>query len=278
MDVIQTSNRQVDKFGAGRHGFQAGVPGVSLATALSPTWCDGVQQELINVLVEGGLAPSSAVLTQVRDSLRRLFGGNVRTVTSGAGNLSADDAGDVYVDASGGAVTLNLPATDAANARPMPFRFFRTDASANAVTINRAGVNTIFNGVSGATSLSLRSSEELHLRSNGGNGAAGVWRVVNGAFARSLAGNGWQMLPSGLIIQWGSLSMAQATTSTTSDVTLPLAFPNAFFTAFAGGNNIPFSVSATPFVFAAMLNLSTIRLQHYYTASGVNVSWLAIGR
>lgn len=224
MDVIQTSNRQVDKFGAGRHGFQAGVPGVSLATALSPTWCDGVQQELINLLVEGGLVPSSAVLTQVRDAIRRLFGGNVRTVTTGAFNLSADDAGDVYVDASAGAVTLTLPATDAANARPLPFRFFRTDTSANAVTINRAGANTIFNGASGATSLSLRVSEELHLRSNGGNGAAGVWRVVNGAFARSFSINGWQRLPSGLMLQWGTMAFIA---SSTVNVTFPVAFGSA---------------------------------------------------
>ena len=139
MDVIQSSNRQIDKFGSGLHGFQAGVPGVSLATALQPGWCDGVQQELINILRDGGLVPSAATLTQVRDAIRRMYGGNVRSIAAGTTNLTADDAGDVYVDASGGAVTINLPATDAANARPLPLRFFRTDTSANAVTINRAG-------------------------------------------------------------------------------------------------------------------------------------------
>ncbi|MFN9280889.1 MAG: gp53-like domain-containing protein [Betaproteobacteria bacterium] len=265
MDVIQSSNRQIDKFGSGLHGFQAGVPGVSLATALQPGWCDGVQQELINTLRDGGLVPSAATLTQVRDAIRRMYGGNVRSIAAGTTNLTADDAGDVYVDASGGAVTINLPATDAANARPLPLRFFRTDTSANAVTINRAGSNTIFNGASGGTSISLRVSEELHLRGNGAAGASGVWRMVNGAFARSLAANGWQRLPSGLFMQWGTGTLSGGVAT----VTFPIAFPS---TAFA---NVAIPPTATSSI--TVTGSSSTSVSFASNASTGGFVWIALG-
>jgi hypothetical protein len=41
---------------------------------------------------------------------------------------------------------------------------------------------------------------------------------------QSLASNGYQKLPGGLILQWGSISMAFPSTTT---VTFPVAFPNA---------------------------------------------------
>jgi hypothetical protein len=272
MDVIQSSNRQVDKFGAGLHGFQAGVPGVSLATALQPGWCDGVQQELINMLRDGGLVPSAATLTQVRDAMRRMYGGNVRSIAAGTTNLTADDAGDVYVDASGGAVTINLPATDAANARPLPLRFFRTDTSGNAVTINRAGSNTIFNGASGATSQSLQATEELHLRSNGAVGASGVWRVVNGAFARSLGANGWQRLPSGLLMQWG---IQICNVGATTTVIFPVSFPSGNYQPVATCNS---GGSATAASFAAISRTSSSQMAiSLNTGTSLSVYWMAVG-
>ena len=71
MDFIQTANKQVDKFGVGKHGFSAGNPGGGvLATLLSNLWCDGVQQELINVIEAAGLAPSSATLNQLATAIQ----------------------------------------------------------------------------------------------------------------------------------------------------------------------------------------------------------------
>jgi microcystin-dependent protein len=75
MDVIQTTNKQVDKFGVGLHGFSAGNPGAGQpATYLSNGWCDGVQQELVNVILAGGGTLSGAALDQMYQALRNLFG------------------------------------------------------------------------------------------------------------------------------------------------------------------------------------------------------------
>jgi hypothetical protein len=70
---------------------------------------------------------------------------------------------------------------------------------------------------------------------------------AGGAFTQSLAANGWQRLPSGFIIQWGTFV-------NTATVTFPIAFPNACFQAvlahtFNGSSNMSgvISVSATSF-------------------------------
>jgi phage-related tail fiber protein len=66
MDFIQTSNKQTDKFGSGKHGFKPGNPGTGeLATFLSNEWCDTVQQEIVNVVEGAGLTPTVGVRNQM---------------------------------------------------------------------------------------------------------------------------------------------------------------------------------------------------------------------
>ncbi|MET3461297.1 hypothetical protein [Variovorax atrisoli] len=71
MDFIQTSNKQVDKFGPGKHGFSAGNPGLGvLATYLSNLWCDMLQQEIVNVVEAAGLTANPAVMTQLLQAIK----------------------------------------------------------------------------------------------------------------------------------------------------------------------------------------------------------------
>lgn len=64
--IIGTATREVDKFGAGVHGFTAGNPqsGVA-ATALSDDWCDGVQQEINSTIALYGEPLDNADRTQL---------------------------------------------------------------------------------------------------------------------------------------------------------------------------------------------------------------------
>lgn len=76
------------------------------------------------------------------------------------------------IDASGGAFTVNLPAAAAADMIGHTFVFKKTDASANVVTINRAGGDTI----DGLLSLTLSEQHAaIVLQSNG----VSSWRVVS---------------------------------------------------------------------------------------------------
>jgi hypothetical protein len=58
MKRIETPNREFDKFGPGKDGFRAGVPGVSDPTFLSADFCNGLQESVVRVIERGGMVPS----------------------------------------------------------------------------------------------------------------------------------------------------------------------------------------------------------------------------
>ena len=78
MQRISTSNRQLNKFGAGKDGWQNGNPATSTdATYGEAEWFDAVQEELANIIESMGIALNPATRTQVRDAIRLMVGGVV---------------------------------------------------------------------------------------------------------------------------------------------------------------------------------------------------------
>jgi hypothetical protein len=201
--------------------FTGGNPGAGQqATVPGFEWFNGVQEELIGMLVRAGVTPAQADLTQLRQSLDRLYGGGL-TVLSANSTLTVDNAGDILVSASGGARTITLPAANALGGRPIKMRFTKTDNTANIVTVARAGADTI----QGAASEVLRYQwDSLTLISDGVSG----WIVsAGGAGARNLADPGWVRLPGGIIIQWGKTGVvAPPESGIYATATFPIAFPN----------------------------------------------------
>lgn len=123
--------------------FAGGNPGLGQgATVPGYEWFNGVQEELMALILRGGLTASNADLAQVRKSLDRLFGGGLATYSANT-TLTVDDAGLVLVNASAGARTITLPAANAMGGRPIRFQIEKTDSTANTVTIARGGTDTI---------------------------------------------------------------------------------------------------------------------------------------
>lgn len=169
MKRIDTSTRVLDKFGAGKDGYTDGdVVGGIPATDLSAALFDNLQEELANIVEAAGIVLDGAVLTQVRQAVRRLFGGNVTTVNAANSPLvlTADNAGIVVLDATAGNISATLPLASALAA--MPFRFVRVDATANTATVNRAGADTI----DGETSFAVAASYDYRSIAAA---AAGTW-------------------------------------------------------------------------------------------------------
>lgn len=175
----------------------------------------------------------------------RNAGGNYAAATQlplgATSNITAQEAGG-YFQCQGG--TVNLPAS--AGMRPGSTFAFSTSA---ATSIVPNGADRILVGGVSNTSLALGTSDFAVLVLLG----TGAWEVISGSsssvlgsassFAASLAANGYQKLPSGLIIQWGSFNGAGSGATTT--VTFPIAFPNNRFTVSAIGaaaNNVMGSV------------------------------------
>lgn len=197
--------------------FTAGNPGLGQpATVPGFEWFNGVQEELIALITRGGITASSADLEQVRKSLDRLFGGAITTLSANA-TLTVDNAGEVLVNAAGGARTITLPAANALAGRPIRCRIVKTDSSVNQVTVQRAGADTI----EGATSIALRyQHESLTFISDG----VSAWTVAGtGIGARNLTANGWARMVNGLIMQWGSTGSISGGGAQTT-ITFPVAF------------------------------------------------------
>ncbi|WP_449540577.1 gp53-like domain-containing protein [Enterobacter ludwigii] len=96
------------------------------------------------------------------------------------------------------------------------------------------------------------------------------------SFASSLGFNGYQKLPSGLIIQWGAFNVnATSGAVGTTDITFPIAFPAAFRHLSALMSTNDPSQRFTGFDFG---NTNTTKARFTYVSPTSNsIYWLAIG-
>lgn len=105
MDCIQSDNKAVNLHGSGKHGFATGNPGAGLlATYVTPAWCNGVQEEILNVIRAANLVPSGADLTQMITAINIL----VSLKTGGPGEVKAfarSAAPDGWLKCNGAAVS-----------------------------------------------------------------------------------------------------------------------------------------------------------------------------
>lgn len=198
----------------------------------------------------------------VQRALGNMSNAQVLAVNAGA-TLTAAQAGLLIV-AQGGDITL-----PAVSAVPVGATYsFCVGASS---TLSAAGSDKIFFGSQGYGGLTLDDS--LTVISIGG----GKWEAISGGemmrfsphFQNSVAVNGYQKLPSGLILQWGLIT---ATTAGAS-VPLPIAFPNAFF----GVNGGIFNGTAANYnVSLGKSGLNSV-LAYLASGSGVTCFYMAIG-
>lgn len=165
---------------AGTEGwFTEGVPGVTPATIVRASWLNQVQENLVYTIDYAGVPRVKGALDALVRSIKRYADANARVV-SGAITLTADDAGLVTVNA-GSPFTITLPAANAANGVPILLTLVRIDATANVVTLARAGSNTI-NGLTSGITLPVGAT--VMLRSDG----VSAWRLVgsSGLFQRDI--------------------------------------------------------------------------------------------
>ncbi|MEW5892376.1 MAG: phage tail protein [Pseudomonadota bacterium] len=145
--------------------------------------------------------------------------------------------------------------------------------------VNRQGTDTIFLNATNnaATSVLVSNGGWLLMVATGGGWFASGTATLkySDEFAASVSGNGYQKLPSGLIIQWGTTAVANGAQQT---VTYPIAFTvgGKGFGGVTGAGNasqLTFQIhSGTTTGFTWSVNNSS----NAY-ASGVTATWLAIG-
>lgn len=147
-----------------------------------------------------------------------------------------------FIEVSAGTpFTITLPATSGAIAGSCYYFF---NATSGTITIAANGAQTINAGLANSATYSLIGGNSIMLITDGAS-----WSVIGGNGTASLATNGYQKLPSGMILQWGAVT-SSGTSSGNASTTFPVAFPIAPFlvtTCTTGGNATisSFSLSTT---------------------------------
>lgn len=259
-----------------------GSPSIGYATSGNPGtgtpptkpgayWYHMMTEEIRGVLTMAGLTPSQSDLTQLAQAIKSLQG-NFQSLVSitGATTLTNASAGKTILLSGAGSYTVTLPLASACPAgTALVFA-----ASAGSITVSRQGSDLIYPNSSGTTGVVLNNGDNLTLVSSGSAWFAVAGSAVLGnalqSFGNSLAGSGYQKLPTGLIIQWGS-GVSNATIGSSVSVSFPIAFPSAVYSVVAnplfGGNTSCNTSSSTTSAFPV-----------FATASSINFLWIAIGK
>ena len=147
----------------------------------------------------------------------------------------------------------------------------KADASGNSGAIQVAGVDR----------LTLTTDGSLVASANPATGARSMALATMQKFAdefgSSVSNQGYQKLPSGLIVQWGFVNASNISQTQTNAVTFPIAFPtNAPFSIMT--NHIGGMSTVTTVVAATPAPTKTgFSWMSSYTGGSMSVFWVAFG-
>lgn len=183
------------------------------------------------------------------------------------GSLTAADVGKSVTLSSATPFTVTLPLVGAV---PIGSCFYFKNFNGGTVTVQRAGGDVLFISNQSLASFPIAYGESAIVISMNGS-----WAVIyadatikyNGQFSASLAADGYQKLPSGLIIQWGYVTNAGTSGPT---ITFPITFPNGCLCMTSGDEG------STPYAksFASVTNAN---FRFYSTQTADTSYWMAIG-
>lgn len=140
----------------------------------------------------------------------------------------------------------------------------KADASGNSGSIQVSGNDKLIVNADG--SLVATVNPATGVRSN----ALATMQKFADEFGASLFGNGYQKLPSGLIIQWGGTGVIPGPGGL--NITFPVAFPNVCFAVFATAAGLPSSPLG---VYG--ITKTSFGIDFYSGSDSANAFWFAIG-
>jgi hypothetical protein len=304
---IDTPNKAVDLFGAGKHGFRDGDMGAGLnPTELSADQQNSLQEELAGIIEAAGIALDKNNLTQLLTALRSAgvfqtaaqFDSSTKAATTAflranAGNLSgvygvaavstlpASVAGKLVLLGGGSGYTTTLPLISSV---PIGTKISFASQGGGVMSIARQGADVVYIGGAAYTVNTISGNDcATYVASS-----AGVWTVSDGAlpfqtggsggvFGSNKVANGYQKLPSGIIIQWGS-GTSSGTAPGNATISLPIAFPSSFLSGQAGVLSSGVANSQTMQIGSwSVTSMPMTALTNGVITSGMGFTWLAIG-
>lgn len=196
----------------------------------------------------------------------RQFGSQYSNVTATNVSLTGvvSHVGGVIYGNGTGNITYTLPSVSA-NSIPNGAKITIWNSSSNPMSIVTQGSDTLlFTDANSATGLTIKTGNYIELINVSGN-----WFVLgsgNNDFKSLLSSNGYQKLPSGLILQWGWGN----STATTQTITFPIAFPNNVLSVFA-------TIQSTGGTYPITIEGKTLTQMTLYKNAANYAYWMAIG-
>ena len=306
MHRIDTPNKAVDLFGAGKPGWRDGNKAAGInPTEFNAAMMNTIQEEIAGIIEFAGLALDSANNAQMLLAIEKLIearSGNYAldtgvanayvialspAIAAYAGNFSGSfkavnaNTGASTLNAGGGVVNLvndaggALAAVDIAANSIVSYNYIAAD--------NKFYVTSIVQSQADARYLQLSnvatSASDPTYADNSTKGASTGW--VRGAmsaiataagFAASFTGNGYIKLPSWLgsfMIQWGGATCSGGTVA----VTYPIAFPTSLFAYGYFNNSTSSSGTTTSATGGSLTGFNAA--SSYVSMSGY---WIALGK
>lgn len=238
VDTVSTTRPASTSLGPTTGYFTDGnaATGVS-ATIVPAEFLNSVMLELMNTITGAGLTLSKASFSQLYTA--------IQTLVQGSSTNYAADTGVANAYVATYSPTVAAPADGMVRA----FKVKTTNTGASTFALDGSGTTYPIYGMGGvalqggellATGIAVvRYNSTLAgwvLLGCGGAplqvaaGTASKHAVNLGQFSASIAANGYQKLPSGLIVQWGVATSSSAGLAT---LTLPITFPTARLATFA---------------------------------------------
>lgn len=235
MQRISTLTRAQDLFGAGKDGFVNGNPALAIAsTDLNADWFNSMQEEVANAVEGSGQTLDVGNRSQLLMALR--LGGPQVGIDTGSANACV--------------VNFAPAVTALKDGQPLWFTAAANNSGPTTLNVNGLGAKAVIGlgqyvlqggeiVAGGKCEVVWNQTSNLFILVSCTGGAQQVGiatqsqhAVPLGQFASANALNGYQRLPSGIILQWGS-SVSSGTSAGNAAVTLPVTFPNSCLHAYA---------------------------------------------
>lgn len=253
----------------------------------SAVWANAVTDEILNVIRAGGLTPKETEVNQMAQAIMNILPARLGTCEIVSDWNKAVKSGWYGSNAS----TINGPLVsafavgrvDAYNSDwiVQTVRLFFVASAADTATYQRQ-YSTSTNGWSAWYRI-RQSEDELFATDAEATALAATKKAISPAqlgtmFGRSHAAAGYQKLPGGLILQWGTYAEnglpLQAGGNTTRNLTFPIAFPTQTFQVV--------SCSTHNYVFAIPINISPSGFTASFSCNSgplnISINYVAIGR
>lgn len=184
--------------------------------------------------------------------------------------LASGSVGGVISAASASPINITLPPTAPVIAGGL---IEIVNAGAGAVTLLGSGADILTNASGIPTAVVLGQGDSACLTR-----IAGEWRLIGGSvalkhaagFAALLGGNGYHKFPSGLILQWGTMTGLSGSPYATKTDVLPIEFPTVCYGAVASSLGAGVSCAVGPSRTAITVTNST--------TSSSSAFWMALGK